>query len=504
MNPSLISIDLSTRFQTIENFGGSDAWSCQFVGKWPDAQKKAIADLLFSSDLDTNGKPLGIGLSLWRFNVGAGSAQQGESSGIADEWRRAESFIGSDGEYDWNLQAGQMWFLDAAKKHGVRQFLAFVNSPPVNITINGKAFATNGQPNLSTQNFDAFAEYLVNVVQGVKQKIDVTFTYISPVNEPQWDWSDGGQEGTPFNNEDIAGIVTALDAALTRENLPSKITIVEAGKYDYLYSVADKPNRGNQIDAFFDPASDLYIGDLPSIENVIMGHGYFTTSPFSKAAAIRNKLRDKVAGVKGLKLWQSEYCILGDNSGTINGEHRDLGIKPALYVARVIHNDLVNANASAWHWWTTVSAYDYKDGLIYVDKHKSEGNFESSKLLWAVGNFSRFIRPGSYRIAADCDDPEVLVSAYVNPHSQELITVLINPAPNPKKVKLQDVAGGNLKEMAAYVTSSTEELAPRKVYSPSEVQLEALSITTLVSEIKWTRFHAAFFFLKPPFVSPYK
>ena len=39
-----------------------------------------IADWLFSTENDANGQPKGIGLSLWRFNVGAGSTEQGENS----------------------------------------------------------------------------------------------------------------------------------------------------------------------------------------------------------------------------------------------------------------------------------------------------------------------------------------------------------------------------------------------------------------------------------------
>jgi hypothetical protein len=93
----------------------------------------------------------------------------------------------------------------------------------------------------------------------------------------------------------------------------------------------------------------------------------------------------------------SEYCILGDNEGEIKGEGKDLGIDPALYMAKVIHNDLVNANASAWHWWIAISPYNYKDGLVYIDKNKTDGDFKSSKMLWALGNYSRFIRPGAVR-----------------------------------------------------------------------------------------------------------
>jgi len=52
-----VHIDPNTTYQTIENFGASDAWSCQIVGNWPTQKKNAIADLLFSTDNDAAGKP---------------------------------------------------------------------------------------------------------------------------------------------------------------------------------------------------------------------------------------------------------------------------------------------------------------------------------------------------------------------------------------------------------------------------------------------------------------
>lgn len=67
--------------QTMDGFGGSDAWRTQFVGKnWPEQKKSAIADLLFSKEIDAQGNPKGIGLSIWRFNLGAGSIEQGEKA----------------------------------------------------------------------------------------------------------------------------------------------------------------------------------------------------------------------------------------------------------------------------------------------------------------------------------------------------------------------------------------------------------------------------------------
>lgn len=63
-------IEVDKPLQTMDYFGASDAWSMQFIGLWPQEKQNQIADWLFSTENDENGKPKGIGLSLWRFNVG--------------------------------------------------------------------------------------------------------------------------------------------------------------------------------------------------------------------------------------------------------------------------------------------------------------------------------------------------------------------------------------------------------------------------------------------------
>ena len=117
-------IEVDKPLQTMDYFGASDAWSMQFIGLWPQEKQNQIADWLFSMENDENGKPKGIGLSLWRFNVGAGSTEQGEASQIASPWMRTECFLQADGTYDWNKQQGQRNFLKLAKERGVTKFLA--------------------------------------------------------------------------------------------------------------------------------------------------------------------------------------------------------------------------------------------------------------------------------------------------------------------------------------------------------------------------------------------
>lgn len=478
-----ISIDPSHRHQTIENFGASDAWSFQFLGRWPEEKKQAIADLLFSSDTTVAGQPKGIGLSLWRYNLGAGSAEQGANSGIADEWRRAPSFFNEDGTYDWNKKPGQTWFLNAAKIRGVNQFLGFFNSPPVALTKNGKAFSSDGKSNIEINRYPDFSKYIAETIKGIQQNTGILLNYISPVNEPQWDWKDGGQEGNPYTNEQIFSLVTSLNEKLESEKLTTKIIVPEAAQLEYLIAEKDKPNRDNQIAAFFDPRSANYIGDLNHVSKHIDGHSYFTTSPYAKSVALRKQLKAEVASAN-ISYWMSEYCILGDNNGEINGNDRDLGINSALYMAKVIHSDLVNANATSWQWWTAVSAYNYKDGLIYIDKNKTDGNFYQSKMLWGLGNFSWFIKPGFHRIEAFSPwlsekDTLLLVSAYQNKTNNNLVVVVINSDVKPITVRL-NIKNTSIQQLKAYVTSATQNLKPGvKADNNGFYTIPARSIVTL-------------------------
>lgn len=476
-----INIDLAAKAQTIHNFAASDAWSCQFTGTWPDNKRNQLADWLFSSDTTADGQPKGIGLSMWRFNIGAGSAAQGDASGIRDEWRRADCFLGANRQYDWQQAAGQLWFLNAAKARGVQQFLGFLNSPPVAFTRNGKAFADKGQCNLSPGQYPAVAGFLKDVVLGIQRQTGITLGFVSPVNEPQWDWSDGGQEGCPYNNEQIYGLVKAIDQTFRQHQLSTQILVPEAGKLNYLYAAEDKPAKGTQVAAFFDPNSPTYLGNCSHVYKAIAGHSYFTTSPRDTAVAIRQRL---YAALQGIPFWQSEYCILGDNAGEMNGSKVDLGMDAALYVAKVIHTDLTVANAASWQWWLAISPYDYKDGLIYIDKNKADGQIHDTKMLWVLGNYSRFVRPGAQRVAVqwkgEGSSRNILLSAFRNTdNTLAMVVVNSSGAAATFEVSGKGIPGGN---MRSYTTSDKGSLQPGNVNGRTIV-VPARSVVTITQPL---------------------
>ncbi|MEB0262047.1 glycoside hydrolase [Mucilaginibacter sp. 10I4] len=492
-----IVVNFSEEKQTIHSFGASDAWSTKFIGKWSDESKKnQVADYLFSLENDSEGNPKGIGLSMWRFNIGAGSFEQGTASGIPDEYRREESFLKADGSYDWSKQAGQQWFLTAAKARGVNKFLAFPISPPVQFTLNNKASGLpNSHLNLKGDQKANFADFLVNVLQHFSAT-GTTFNYLSPFNEPQWNWGENpSQEGTGATNSEIADFIRILGPKLKSAGLSTTIALGEANQWNSL-DANNSDGRGDQINQFFNKSSANYIGDVPSMEHLISAHSYFTTCPNTDIINYRmNALNKKNAVDPSLQLWQSEFGILGDICGQLSGFPKNVSIDYGLYVAKVIHHDLTVANVTSWQWWLAVDPYNYSDGLVYINDPsggydlnamKNDGIVSDSKQLWSFGNFSRFIRPGMVRVGAnlsDINDPVTsagtqMISAYKDPTTKQFVIVIINMAGSQKTYKLD--AGFKLgkPEITSYVTSATKNLK-KMVSTSTDIVLETRSVTTL-------------------------
>lgn len=491
------TIDAAIKHQTIANFGASDCWTTQFIGLWPDSKRNAMADLLFSMETDAMGKPRGIGLSLWRFNIGAGSTAQGANSYIPSDWRRAECFQNIDGTYDWTRQAGQRWFLQAAKARGVEQFLAFSISAPIQMTMNGLANnrfrPDDGTFNIKPDKYKDFACFLATVVNEIGKRDGIKFQYLSPFNEPEWNWSGNTtQEGTPALMSEITKTVRLLDEQLEQKQLDTKILVTESGQYDYMYKRdTNLPGRDNQIETFFNPASGYYIGNLKHVPQTMVGHSYWTTAPVETLLQKRQELRSALDKQK-LGFWHTELCIMSNDKEIGGGGGKDLTMRTALYVARIIHYDLCVANASAWHWWLAITNSNYKDGLLYatVDDDKKDGTFTDSKLLWTLGNFSRFVRPGAVRIGieskANVNDPAgIMISSYLHEADKQLVTVIINDSNEDQVIDLK-TKNTRVKEFTPYLTSDKtgDNLAPQpKVKYGSKVKVPANAVMTLVAII---------------------
>lgn len=483
--------------QTVDNFGASDAWSMRFIGEWSEKEQKQVADWLFSCEDDETGKPKGIGLSLWRFNIGAGSVEQRDSSQINFS-TRTECFLQADGTYNWDKQQGQRNFLRLAKERGVDQFLGFLNSPPVYFTQNGLATNTgrNGSYNLKSDCYDDYAVFLANVVEGLDKHDGIHLDYLSPINEPDghWNWIGPKQEGSPATNREIARVVRCVGKEFQKRNIDTKILVNESSDYRCMTGIHMTDwQRGYSIRNFFSPDSvDTYVGNIPNVPSMMAGHSYWTNTPLSFLRDCRIQLNDSLRKY-GLKFWQTETCIMSNDEEIGGGGGYDRTMKTALYVARIIHHDLVYANASAWQWWRAVGG-DYKDGLLraYPDTSNPEGNVVDSKLLWVLGNYSRFIRPGAVRLEMDACDGEnniipegatdvngVMCSAYRNTDGKYVV-VAINYSAEDKPFSFR-LSDGKISSWKIYRTSDVEGENLKPVSSFRNILLSR-SVTTFVSE----------------------
>ncbi len=476
---------LDRPLQEIRNFGASDTWSIDPIGReWARAGRERIAALLFSPEE-------GIGLSLWRFNIGAGSAET-DGPSLWDPWRGVPCFRGSEQEpYDWSRQAGQRWFLRAAREHGVEQYLAGANSPPVWLTRNGHAYCEKDKTssNLQPGAEGRFARFLLDVVEHFATR-GTAFRYLSPINEPQWNW-EGGQEGCRYNNEEIRRLAEALAAEADRRGLEVEQVLPESGDIysmlddDRLRAWAGRTPEEPAYDAgmnslgagkYREYAKDL-LGD-PAMRDLLRGrlsaHSYWSDNWEPALVGLRQALRANLdAWLPGAEYWQTEYCIMEGG--------RDLGMDTALRVARVLHHDLADACASAWHWWLAVSPADYKDGLLYTD-YRANGRQEvlPSKTFWVLGNYSRFLRPGARRLTLEAAPmPDGLwATAYARPGGGFAWVVTNTGAEDRACVPLVD---GRPIGCVPHVTSAEEDLAPRGACRPGQaVTAPARSVVTIV------------------------
>jgi len=435
-----ITLDVSASNQLIEGFGASGAWWAQDVGGWEDEKRNEVVRLLFDREK-------GIGLSVYRYNLGGG-----DGLNIQDKWRRAETFEVAKGEYDWSRDANALWVLKAAKAAGVEEFVAFVNSPPARMTISGLTTGEkDGKSNLRPEMYGEFAQYMIDVVRHLRDQEGIPIGWISPINEPQWDWNyKKGQEGAHYTPAEVAQMTKVLVEAIRSSGLDIKVSPLESGQW-------------KQSEVYI----DKLLGDptlAPALDHLAI-HSYWSTRD-DKARLVRYLAKY----YPNTRLWMTEWTEM------VSG--RDTTMDSAMVLANTLYDDLTVGGVTSWQYWIAVSRYDYRDGLIYVNL--LDHSIIETKRLWVMGNYSRFVRPGYTRIDAGSSLNTLQVTAYRAADKQQLVLVINNTAAKASAVQLTGIPA-EYKHVAVYETSADKNL--ETVYSgplPQTVTLAPLSVTTLV------------------------
>ena len=439
----LISLNPQSQRQVMEGFGAAGAWWAQDVGGWEDEKRNLVADLLFDREN-------GIGLSFYRYNIGGGDGQN-----IQDVWRRAETFEVAPGQYDWSRDANAMWMLRAAHDRGVENFVAFVNSPPARMTISGLTTGEkDGKSNLPPEMYAEFSQYLVDVVRHLRDEEGIPVEWISPINEPQWQWSyKNGQEGCHYGPNEVLDLTRVLLQTLQKNQLDVQLSVFESGEWK---------------------SSDVYIEKLAGDPQVWNALPHLSIHSYWSTRADKERFISYLENNHpGKSLWMSEWTEMQ--------EGRDTGMESALVMAGVIHDDLTIASVTSWQYWIAVSKYQYRDGLIYVNP--LDQDVLQTKRLWAMGNYSRFVRPGFVRFEAQGGDDTLLVSAYRSPDDRRWVVVVVNLSDQAVNLQL-DVLNGQLPtQVEQFETSEQSDLVSMESKDGSTSwALAPLSVTTLVMD----------------------
>jgi len=441
-NVTTIVINAQSEVQTIEGFGAASAWWAQDVGGWADEKRTLVADLLFDREK-------GVGLSFYRYNLGGGNGEN-----IQDTWRRAETFEVAPGQYDWTRDANAMWMLRAARDRGVEHFVAFVNSPPARMTVSGLTTGEkDGKSNLKPEMYGEFSQYLVDVVRHLREDENIPVDWISPINEPQWNWSyKNGQEGCHYGPNEVLELTRVLLQTLEKNQLEGvKLTLFESGEWK---------------------SSDVYIEKLASDPQVWAALPHLSIHSYWSTRADKERFMKYFQKNHPDKpLWMSEWTEMQ--------EGRDTGMASALIMASTIHDDLTIPSVTSWQYWIAVSKYQYRDGLIYVNP--LDQKVIHTKRLWVMGNYSRFIRPGFVRLLAQGGSETLLVSAYRSADDQRWVVVAVNLSKDPASIRF-DVTNGQLPAQGEqFETSEKADLTSLHTGAAAETWLLApLSVTTLV------------------------
>jgi glucuronoarabinoxylan endo-1,4-beta-xylanase len=172
----------------------------------------------------------------------------------------------------------------------------------------------------------------------------------------------------------------------------------------------------------------------------------------------------------GRHLWMSETS---DSSGF------DPSMTSALEMAQNIHQFLTIANVSAYEWWEL--AYQSSSGNFGL----TDQSYNTTKRLWATGNWSRFVRSGWVVIGATANPQSgVYVTAFKDPSSGNFAIVAIN-ANSSSLSQPFSLSGLSASSVIPYITDPNNNLAGQSVVSISgssfTTTLTASSVTTFVA-----------------------
>lgn len=282
-----------------------------------------------------------------------------------------------------------------------------------NTNVNGGSFIGN------PANYQAYANQLAGYAARMKSQYGVNLYALSVQNEP--DANVTTYESCNWTAQQIHDFIPYLSGALAASNVAAtKIMLPESQNWT--------DPQGLRLTTMNDPATAAMV-------SIIANHNYVANNiagDQNAPAAINNY---------GKALWETEVAKL---SGS------DSSISDGLYWAGRVHQFLTIAQANAWHYWWLCAYGNGNEGLC-------DTSDVPAKRMYTLGNFSRFVRPGFYRIGVSNAGP-LQISAYKNLTNNQFAIVAINNTITNVEHAF-NLSGFSVANVTPWLTSASASLA---------------------------------------------
>jgi len=321
------------------------------------------------------------------------------------------------------------------------------------------AWKTNGKLNalsdarLQPEYYPEYAQFLGSFAETMRDA-GVPLLALTPQNEPDYAAAWDGCLWTPTELATFIG--KHLGPELERRGLDVKIVAPDTASFHKAREYSEA--------LLADPDAKRYLAAL-------------STHPYG-----RIQWGWLLEEMHELPLWQTEFSQEGF------GTPPDPTMDSALAMARMLHAHLTELSVAAWYYYnlTAVEANYQRD-----PKRQNPALIQNGvrfKRAYALGNFSKFVRPGFRRIEATPEPrANVLAAAFKNRARIVIVAVNEKPTATNQLFRIRGRLGGRLASAVPWVTSDDLSLVaqPPVIIRATSFRypLPARSVTSFVIDI---------------------
>lgn len=417
-----VVVDTATRHQTLVGFGASAAWYGDRLTNHP--HKDVIYDKVFAD----------LGLDVLRLrNVyrREGGMFDPDSAEIVAEGERSLGRAPTVLLTSW--------------------------SPPADLKANSATDCASEAETCTLQKIDGEYPY-VQFADWWRESLDayaaigIIPDYISIQNEP--DFTPPSWEGCRFDpvegtypgyNQALGAVRAALDDMAVKPRFigPESVGI----RYDKIRNY-DTAMFDTTVDAL---AHHLYDGDWWQHPDLFV--------PL---------MRDIAQSLDGRPLFQTEFS--------------DTASHDALQTAWLIHNALVEGNASAYLYWELF--WVDGQGLVTLESHHAQNTWTTEHgyivqpEYYSMQHYAKYTDPGYVRVTAAASEKVIRASAFQAPDDSRTTVVLLNTGDTRAHVRVDGLGAPT----AIYRTGGDDTFSPATLDEDSSLTLAARGLATLVFE----------------------